>query len=90
MPLTVDEAVELYPDEWMLMQVTELEQGVPSRGLIVAHTKTRDAIQATVIETLTSAKRTGKKYYLFCGFHRLHSAEEWRDALAREEDRLRR
>ena len=82
--MTIDEAVELYPGEWMLMQVLERDDyHSPSRGVIVAHRQTRGGIQKTLIRILIEAKGSARQYYFFCGFRDLRSPEEWQEALER-------
>lgn len=81
-PMTVDEAVDLYPEQWILMRVTACEEGgFPTEGFVVAHSKRRGSIQPAVIRAVTTAKQEGAHYYVFYGQHDLRTVEEWRAVL---------
>lgn len=68
--VSVDEAVALYPDEWIFMQVTSHDgYHAPSSGVILAHHPKRHIIQRSIMKTI--AKRKGDEvYYLFEGYPR--------------------
>jgi hypothetical protein len=84
-PLTVDEAVELYPNEWMLMRVTDQGQGDGEfKGVIVAHRKTRRGIQNTAMKTFMAAKQSGERHYLFFGFRRFRTLADWQAAVGKD------
>jgi len=50
--MTVNEAAEAYPDEWIFMKVMEQnEHGHAAAGIVVAHHRTRDGIQPVMMDT---------------------------------------
>jgi hypothetical protein len=76
--LAVDEAFERYADQWIFMQVTELDQyGAPSRGLIISHHPKRGIIQRHIMKAI-GERRGDEQYYLFFGERRF-TWKEWKD-----------
>ncbi|MGI8550709.1 MAG: hypothetical protein ACR2PL_07970 [Dehalococcoidia bacterium] len=82
--ISVDEAFALYRNEWILMRVTAVDQyDAASHGYVTFHTKTRKGMQKTLLKTLLAAKQTRTRYYLFFGYRRIKTTEEWGEALAK-------
>jgi hypothetical protein len=79
--LSVEEAIERYPDEWIFMEVTaEDEYHAPSHGLLLAHHPKRGVIQRSIMKTI-GTRRGDEIYYLFYGERRIKSREEWTAAV---------
>jgi hypothetical protein len=86
--VSVDEAVALYPGEWIALRVTEEnEYKQPSRGQVVAHNKSGARVWKAVGRLVRPVK-TGDRYYVFFGAARGYTGEDLRAALAKawEED----
>jgi hypothetical protein len=81
-PLTINEASERHPNEWILMRVTARDEyDVPTLGLIVAAAKKRNDIQPAVLDAVAGAGQTGEEYYVFRGYKRLQPGPETQLAL---------
>ncbi|MGH2584822.1 MAG: hypothetical protein ACRDJE_07915 [Dehalococcoidia bacterium] len=79
---SVDEVAALHHGEWILLQVTERDDHhQPLRGIVFATGPTRRSIQPTAMAKLKESKQTGAEYYVFTGYRRLKSGQEWADAL---------
>ena len=77
-PVSVEEAMAAYPDQWILMRVTACnEYDAPTHGIVVATDPSRDGIQPAVMEHLLAARVTGSRYYVFFAHTRPSSDEEW-------------
>ena len=88
--MSVDEAVEVYANAWIFMEVTErVEHDHPLRGRILDHHRRRDQIQPTVMRVLTAVKTAGKApehvrgYYAFYGVRLFRTTKEWEDCTRR-------
>ena len=89
--VSVDEAVELYPEQWILMRLTDTGYDATQHtGVVVAHAVTRGGIQAKVLKFVTTANDSGSKYSLFFGYRRIRTDAEWDEALARDATRFDR
>ena len=79
---SVDEVAELHHGEWILLQVTERdEHDHPARGIVVQTGPTRRSIQPVALEKLKESKQSGAEYYIFTGYRRLRTGDEWAEAL---------
>ena len=90
-PMTIDEAVEAYPGQWMLIKVTAVNKyDAPAEGIVVAVGPTRDSIQDAVMEHLVH-RRPDSSYYVTSGYKRLRTREEFEELVRRtiERDRSR-
>lgn len=76
--LTVDEIVERYYRQWILLQITERKDGWAEAGTVVVRGPTRDSIQAPTLGILSTAPETGREYYLFRALPRYRNWDEWR------------
>ena len=82
--LTVNEAAEAFPGEWIFMQVTdEDERGHAVAGIVLAHHPTRDGIQPAIMDIIKDPPRDTRGYYTFHG-PQFSSTEEWRTYLAQQ------
>lgn len=80
-PLPIEEIYPIYPNEWVVVKVTALdEQQRISHGEVLAHSISRK----TVSRALLRAHREdpGVRTYLFPGGPRAATVEEWREHLA--------
>ena len=87
--MTVNEAAETFPGEWIFMQVTEQdEHGHAAAGIVLAHHRSRKVLAETEVAVLKAAKEspplgtltfTTYNGPLFC------STAEWRDYRARRQ-----
>ena len=76
-PISVEEAMAAYPDQWILMRVTACnEYDAPTHGIVVATDPSRDGIQPAVMEHLLAARASGNRYSVFFG-HTSTPEEEW-------------
>ncbi len=75
--LTVDEASELYRDQWILMRVTEGDDtGFPLAGVVVTTSRTREGIQPAVMEHFVH-RQPRIPHFVFFGYRRIRSYDEW-------------
>jgi hypothetical protein len=90
-PMTIDEAAEAYPGQWMLIKVTAVTKyDAPAEGIVVAVGPTRDSIQDAVMEHLVR-RRPDSSYFVAAGYKRLRTREEFDELVRRtiEQDRSR-
>ena len=85
--VTVNEATDLFPGEWILMRVSEFdEHHTVTRGEIVTHNRSHARVWATLGKRLSPPPEKPKDlYYLFHGFRHLHTGEAFREAIANAE-----
>lgn len=85
--LTLNEAAEAYPDEWVFMQVTERdERGSPEAGIVLAHRRSRKALVETEIAVGKAARISlpvGARGFTTFKGPRFRTNEEWRAYRAR-------
>jgi hypothetical protein len=87
-PVTVNEASDMYPGQWILMLVLETdEHDEPLTGLIVTTGPTRDSIQDAVMEHVV--RRRDGHYFVFSDLKRIHSRREWEEIMERAMERQR-
>jgi hypothetical protein len=85
-PVTVNEASDMYPGQWILMRVLETdEHDEPVTGLIVATGPTRDSIQDAVMEHVV--RRRDGRYFVFSELRRFSSRAEWEPFMKRAMER---
>ena len=83
-PVSIDEASEAYPGQWLLMKVTAVDEyDTPTHGLIVASGPTRASIQQTILDVLTRPGGSDGRYCIFSGYKRIKSREEWSALIAK-------
>ena len=81
-PISVDEAADLYPGEWILMKLTAYDENrLPAAGWILAHGKTRRSINKTFVKALEEDLNPALPYYIFQGYHYLRTGERWQEVL---------
>ena len=88
-PISIDEAIALYPGKWLLMKVTEFDEShIPSHGVIVAH-GTHRKVSKKLDELWPIGGKLDGTYYQFCanpgGHPRGRTGEDLRKALERAE-----
>jgi hypothetical protein len=89
--MSIDEAVEAYRGQWMLIKVTARNKyDAPTEGIVVANGPTRDSIQEAIMEHLVR-RRPDASYYVTAGYRRLRTREEFEELVRRtiERDRSR-
>ncbi|MGH2586352.1 MAG: hypothetical protein ACRDJE_15670 [Dehalococcoidia bacterium] len=85
-PVSVNEASDMYPGQWILMRVLETdEHDEPVAGLIVTTGPTRDSIQDAVMEYVV--RRRDGRYFVFSELRRFSSRAEWEPFMERAMDR---
>jgi hypothetical protein len=84
--MTVDETVEVYAHQWILLEVTERdERDAPIRGRVLDHHPRREGIQPTVMKIIEQVKATPQTpegvrgYYVFYGVRLLRTASAWEE-----------
>jgi hypothetical protein len=64
-PITIDEASDHYPDEWVFMRVTACtEHDTPTEGIVVAHSRRRGSLNLAIIRALSTAREESADYLL--------------------------
>jgi hypothetical protein len=87
-PVTINEASDMYPGQWILMRVTESDEyDEPVAGLIVTTGPTRDSIQDAVMEHVV--RRRDGHYFVFSDLKRVSSRAEWEEIVRRATERER-
>ena len=76
--VSVAEAIDRYPGQWMLMEVLEQIDHRPARGRLLAHSATRDPIDALEIRLLREKAPRAGPYRTFAGYKPITTGEEWR------------
>lgn len=77
-PITIDEAPDLYPDQWVLMRVTEhSEQDAPVAGVVLA-AGSDEHVQAVLMDRIRSGCPDGP-YFRFFAFKYKHLDPGWLD-----------
>lgn len=78
----MDDAIGLHSGEWLLMKVTGFdEDGLPSRGQIIAHSKSHARVCNELIK-IGAGGESGDRFYLFQAYPRIRTGEELRRAIA--------
>jgi hypothetical protein len=81
--MSVDEAVELYANEWIFMEVTERDEyDAAQRGIVLDHGPRRAGIEATIKKVIANVKAGTvldhvRGYYVFYGVRLFRTAAEW-------------
>ena len=82
--LSVDEAVDLYANEWIFMAITERdERGHPTRCIVLDHHPRERVIEPNVLKTLLEVKAAGKApegvlgYQVVYGVRLFRTTAEW-------------
>lgn len=84
--MTIDDAAAAYDGEWILLELTEIDdQQNPVAGIVVEHHPKRSGIQPAVMRVIASPSPTAKGYYVFSGYRRFYSGAEW-DAYVAQRD----
>ena len=78
--ISVDEASDRYPLEWILLKVTRFSEAHEmSHGYVLAHTKSRKQISKVIARS--DREDPGALLYTFLGGTKVLSQEEWRRRL---------
>jgi hypothetical protein len=65
-PITIDEASDLYPDEWVFMRVTACtERDTGIEGLVIRHSKRWGSVKPVVMKHLPISEEERGQYRLF-------------------------
>ena len=79
--ISIDEAPDLYPDQWVLMQVTEhSEHGTPRAGIVLA-AGSDEYVLSVMLEDIRSARPRGPYDRFFAYKSRSVDPEEWDDLM---------
>ena len=82
--ISTDEVCELYPGEWVLMELCLQTPGeLPARGRLIAHDTSRERMEEVLRGMPRLSKESGRSYYLFDAVRRLRTGAEVREALKR-------
>ncbi|HTE84387.1 MAG TPA: hypothetical protein VK821_06625 [Dehalococcoidia bacterium] len=89
--LTLEETEERFRGDWVLMKVSAYDEfHEPSRGIILAHYKSRKRISAALaLEPRPSQLPPGAarpEYYIFKAMRRIRTGEEWRAVIENAPD----
>ncbi|HLZ25368.1 MAG TPA: hypothetical protein VKQ30_24870 [Ktedonobacterales bacterium] len=74
--MTVDEAIDRYPGQWMLMIVLEKRDGWPEKGRLIAHSQSRQEIDEIEMAAIRARPDPGGVYSMFEGYHLIRTGEE--------------
>jgi hypothetical protein len=82
--ISTDEVCELYPGEWVLMELCPQRPGeFPSHGRLIAHDASRERVGEVLRRMPKLPKESGRSYYLFEAVRHLRTGAEVREALKR-------
>jgi hypothetical protein len=80
---SVDEVIERYPGEWIVMRITEYdERHLPARGVLIAHSPSRRTAQRIWGEELSRTEPGNGVLSLFDACRRITTGEELSASLA--------
>ena len=80
--LSIDEAADLYPGEWIFMKVLAVdEHDSPVRGQILAHSPHRIGIVQAEKQALSSAERPEHSYWSGQAVHYITTGQGMRESL---------
>ncbi len=83
--LTINDAAELYRDEWIFMQVMERDEHQhAAAGIVLAHHPKRDGIQQTILDVIKNPPPDARGFITFRG-PLFRTNEEWHAYLEREQ-----
>ena len=77
--ISVEEAPDLYPDQWVLIQVTEYKHHAPGAGIVLA-AGSDEHVQAVLMDRIRSGC-PDPPYHRFFAFKSLRTEEEWQEIL---------
>jgi hypothetical protein len=80
--VSVDEAIDVHPGEWLIMEVFTRKDGWPDSGIVNAHAPTQSAIWAEFGRALKDKTDPSHTLYVFEAIHLLKTGDEVREALA--------
>jgi hypothetical protein len=76
--MTLDQAVEAFPDEWIFTQITHDDRDDRKvAGIVLAHHPRRSGISATEIAVMSNPPSGAVGFYTFHGVPRIRSHDEW-------------
>lgn len=73
--VTVAEAIDRYPGQWLLMDVLEQIDYRPARGRLLAHSASADEVDEIELRLLREKASRGGFYYMFEGYHPITTIE---------------
>ncbi len=83
--LTINEAAEAFPGEWIFMQVMECdERGEPLAGIVLAHHPKRDGIQPAIMDVIKNPPHHPPGFITYMG-PRFRTNEEWQAYVAQQQ-----
>ena len=80
--LTVDEAIERYPNQWIVMCVTAEEHGWPSAGFVMGHYRSNKRASDKRCQIFRDVIDLPGPVYMFPGYAMIRTVDEARKALA--------
>jgi hypothetical protein len=84
--VTINEAAEAYPDEWIFFKITEYDEHQhPVAGTVIAHDRRRSALTEIEITVVKNPPSDALGFMTYVG-PRFCSNEEWRAYLAQQQD----
>jgi hypothetical protein len=88
--MTINEAAEAYPDEWIFMMVTEEdERGLSTAGKVLLHSRNRKKLADDTVALLKGVREAppdARAFYTYKGL-RFNTHEEWLAYRARTTNR---
>jgi len=83
--LTVNEAAEAYPGEWIFMKVMKVgERNEPLAGIVLAHHRTQAGINPVVMDVIRNPPMHAPGFYTYNGL-RFTNRADVEDYLARKQ-----
>jgi hypothetical protein len=82
--ITIDEAINLYQGDWLIMEVTRVDEDhYPAEGVVVARAAPSNPRRSkTLAAAVAELRRAGKRCYVFCAEPRVRTMREVREAMA--------
>ena len=81
-PVSVDEVIQTYPGEWILLKITDYDESKwPSHGHVVAHSKSHARVWRRLAEVVSRYGWADLPYYVFSAYPHLKTGDEVRQAL---------
>ena len=79
--MSVDEILDRYHGEWILLRTTASELGWPTHGEVLAHSKRRATVEKRLDALLPALRASGARHTIFQAYPRITSGAEMMELL---------
>jgi hypothetical protein len=83
---SVDEIVDAYRGEWILLRTTASELGWPTHGEVLAHSRRRAIVEQRLVELLPDLRAAGARHTVFQAYPLIKTGAEMMELLDKVKD----